>query len=110
MLPNVKKLNRRNIIRNISKLGMDDLLIVWQSILDERSTMPPNDRHAELSDLLENHVVPAYQTYQGIDVIEHRAEGFAKTGVDHGYNPLSPEMLKVVKSIQLRMKKAAAKK
>jgi len=107
MLPNVKKLNRSNIVRRISKLSMEDMLVLWQNILDERAGIPPNDRHFELSDMLENHVVPAYQTYQGINVVEHRASGYLTSGPDHGYNPLSPEMLKLVKSIQRRMKKAA---
>jgi hypothetical protein len=115
MIPDVNKLTRSNIVKRIYKLNMEEMLATWQSIMDVSANIPPNDRKFELADLLTNFVIPGFQTYQGIsiaNIIEQRENANLTGGFSVGseYKVLTPDMLKLMKSIQRRMKKAATAK
>jgi hypothetical protein len=91
----IDQLNRTTIDAQIALLNHSQLIELWQLLLDARSVLPPNERFVELKDMLENHVIPVAQAFQGIDVVAHRAETFVE-GTDQGSSPLSPIVLELV--------------
>jgi len=95
----VDQMNYGNIDTILSNISMGDALKLWQKLLDARMALPPNDRFFELKGMLEDHTVPVYQAHQGIDVVALRAQHFASSGPDTGWNPLSPAVLALVEAI-----------
>jgi len=96
----VDQMNYGNIDTILSGISMSDALNLWQKLLDARMALPPNDRFFELKGMLEDHTVPVYQAYQGIDVVVLRAQYFASSGPDTGWNPLSLAVLALVEAIR----------
>jgi hypothetical protein len=101
MVPDITTLSIANIDNAISPMSMAELTILWQNAMDYRNALPGGGgsvRGNEVTRMLDDHIIPMYQAYQGIDVIAFRANNYTTNPVADNA-PLNAAMVAIVSRI-----------